>query len=88
MLKCHYKFSWLQLLVYKLFIFKFDYKAPKVLFYCIQACIKVLQIKVTPFEKCLSMMTVARQIDASDEIHERRVNPGSGVGKLLRQDLK
>lgn len=26
--------------------------------------------------------------DESDEIHERRVNPGSGVGELLRQDLK
>lgn len=57
--KCYQNISWLQLLVYKLFIFKFDYKAPNLLFYRIQAYIKVLQIKVIPFEKCLSMMTVA-----------------------------
>lgn len=36
----------------------------------------------------VKMQVMNTLIDASDEIHERRVNPGSGVGKLLRQDLK
>lgn len=48
----------------------------------------VLQMRQSNFVYEMFVYDDCCSTDESDEIHERRVNPGSGVGELLRQDLK